>query len=501
MATRREFLELAGLGTAAWLAGLPRLGKAAPSVLQDLEISKPNILFILIEDQGAQLGCRGTLGLKTPYLDQLAASGTLFREAFVAYPVCSPSKACIYTGLYPHANGLRNNTKNYPKPAAKLTAAERNNAIYRNVQLKPSCGTWVEVLKQQGYYLGQSGKLHVAPVEKFPFNEYLGESKGVGKGRQQVSGFIERAMKTGKPWMFFHNAIGSPHRPYRNSDEVSIGVDPQQVKLPAYLPDTPIVRKDWAEYLDGVQLTDAAVGEVLDALHQSGQEQNTLVICVAGDHGPALPHGKMTPYDLALRVNLIIRAPGGKTGQVSDALVSTLDCMPTILDYVGAPLPRPVHGISLRPLLEGRPEAKGHDVIFAEVTGQTQLGKPGMEERSIYDGRYHLIFRDHLDRPRAINADSRDWKKWRNRTWDETVRVKAQFPTAYRILTEMESQRFGITLPKVELYDLKTDPDEINNLATQPAQQEIKYRLLQRLERWCRETHDEFISATACQGL
>ena len=480
---------IASIGSTALATGQGRPFDSAPG--------RPNILFILIEDQGAHLGCRGTPGLKTPHFDQLAASGTLFREAFTAYPVCSPSKACIYTGLYPHVNGLRNNTQNYPKPAARLTAAERNNPIYRHVQLKPACVTWVELLRQQGYYLGQSGKLHVAPVEKFPFDEYLGH----GPGRELVTGFLGRATASKKPWLLFHNLITNPHRPYRNSDAGPIGVDPQQVKLPAFLPDTPVVRQDWAEYLDGIQLADAALGEVLAVLRETGQEQNTLVICMAGDHGPAFPHGKMQPYDLGLRVNFILRAPGGKAGQVSDALVSTVDFMPTVLDYAGSAPPPALPGLSLRPLLEGRPGAKGHDAIFAEVTGETQLGKPGMEERSIYDGRYHLILRDHLELHRAINADSRDWATWRNRTWAETLRVKDQFPAAYRVLTEMEPHRFGVTLPRVELYDLKSDPDELQNLAAQPAQRETRQRLLQMLEQWCRDTHDELVSAAAFRGL
>ena len=509
---RRDFLRRAGCGAvgaalfpdclraAAGGAPNPEPAPAPASASAQASADKPskfNILFILVEDQGAHLGCRGTPGLKTPHFDQLAASGTLFREAFTTYPVCSPSKAGIYTGLYPHANGLRNNTQNFPKPAARLTAAERNNPVYLHTRLKPECITWVELLKQQGYYLGQSGKLHVAPVEKFPFDEYLGK----GSGKELLAGFIGRAQATGRPWLFFHNMITSPHRPYRNSDEIRIGVDPQQVKLPGFLPDTPVVRKDWAEYLDGIQLADAAVGEVLTALRASGQDHNTLVICMAGDHGPAFPHGKMQPYDLALRVNFILRAPGGKAGQVSDALVSTVDFMPTLLDYAGCAPHQPAHGRSLRPLLEGQPDAKGHDAIFAEVTGQSQLGQPGMEERSIYDGRYHLILRDHLDLHRAINADSRLWATWRNRTWDETVRVKDQFPAAYRILTEMEPHRFGVTLPRVELYDVKDDPDELRNLAAQPAQREHKQRLLQQLEQWCRDTQDEFISAAAFRDL
>jgi arylsulfatase A-like enzyme len=463
--------------------------------------TKPNILFILIEDQGAHLGCRGTPGLKTPNLDRLAAEGTLFREAFVGYPVCSPSKACIYTGLYPHENGLRNNTQNYPKPAAKLKESEKNNPIYKNVRMRETCVTWVEVLKQQGYFLGQTGKLHVAPVDKFPYDVYLAKEDGGKKevGKDLATEFLRRASAAGKPWMLFHNAITTPHRPYRNSDVAPIGVDPKQVRLPAFLPDTPIVRQDWAEYLDGIQLADAAVGEVLEALRLSGQEKNTLVVCVAGDHGPAFPHGKMTPYDLALRVNLIIRAPGGKTGQISDALVSTVDLLPTILDYAGASLPQPVDGLTLRPLLEGLPDAKGHDLIFAEVTGQSQANKPGMEERSVYDGRYHLIFRDHLDLTRSINADSRDWETWRNRTYGETLRVKEQFPVAFRILTEMEPHRYGVKLPACELYDVKSDPDEMTDLAASLEHRDTRQRLLKRLAQWCKDTQDTFITSDSLE--
>jgi N-sulfoglucosamine sulfohydrolase len=257
------------------------------------------------------------------------------------------------------------------------------------------------------------------------------------------------------------------------------------------------VRQDWAEYLDGIQLADLAVGEVLSDLKKSGQEQNTIVVCQAGDHGPAFPHGKMTPYDLALRVNIIIRAPGGKAGQLSDALVSEIDLMPTLLDYVGVAPPQSVHGISLRPLIEGKPNAKGHDAIFAEVSGQKPVNKPGMEERSVYDGRYHLIFRDHLNLTRSINADSREWETWHNRTYNETVRMKSQFPVAYRILTEMEPHRFNITLPQCELYDLKNDPDEMHDLAASPEHVDVKRRLLQRLAQWCKDTQDEMINAAS----
>ncbi|MEO6785350.1 MAG: sulfatase, partial [Chthoniobacteraceae bacterium] len=324
--------------------------------------AKPNILFILTEDQGAHLSFLGTPGLQTPNMDALARSGVYFRNFFVGYPVCSPSKACIYTSLHNHTNGILNNTPNYHKPADQLTDTEKHNALYRTNRIAASIPTLVERLKAAGYYQGVTHKLHVAPVEKFPYDEFI-----PGENGKAVSGFIERATKEGKPWHLFFN-VGVSHRPFPDSDKVKIRVNPAEVKLPTFLPDTPVVRQDWAEYLAAVEKADGLVGEALAALRESGQERNTIIVCVGGDHGPAFPHGKMTLYDLGLRVTLSIRAPGMKSGVISDALASELDLAPTLLDLLGLTPFSKSHGLSLKPVLEGKPGAKGHDLIFAEIS-------------------------------------------------------------------------------------------------------------------------------------
>ena len=187
----------------------------------------PNILFILTEDQGAHLSYLGTPGLQTPNMDSLAKSGVYFQNFFVGYPVCSPSKACIYTSLHNHTNGILNNTPNYHKPADQLTAEEKNNAVYRSNRLHEGIPTLVERLKEAGYYQGVIHKLHVAPVESFPYDEFI-----AGENGKAVAGFIERAGKTGKPWHLFFN-VGVSHRPFPNSDKVKIRVKPEDVKLPA----------------------------------------------------------------------------------------------------------------------------------------------------------------------------------------------------------------------------------------------------------------------------
>lgn len=444
---------------------------------------KPNLLFILTEDQGAHLGCLGTEGLQTPHMDALASSGMLFRNAFVAYPICSSSKACIYTGLHNHTNGILNNTVNYHTTAAKLTPAQRKFPLYVHNRIAAEIPTLTERLKAAGYYQGVTHKLHVAPVEKFPYDEFLPNPTGA-----VLDGFLKRAEAAGKPWFLLYN-IPDTHRPYPNSDKVKIRVQPSEVKLPAFLPDTPVVRKDWAEYLAGIERADALVGQALNVLRASGQQERTVIVFL-GDHGPTFQHGKMTPYDLGLRVPLIVAGPGIRAG-VTSALASELDLMPTLLDLAGAALPAGLHGISLAPVLEGKAGAKGHEFVFAEISHRGNLPNDGMQERSVCDGRWRLIYREKTEPPwRQVQADSKEWPKWGNRTYAETLRVKDQFPEAFHVLAGLDPQNLGGKIPLLELYDLQSDPDELRDLAAEPEHQAARERLHAALLRWVRDTSD-----------
>lgn len=445
---------------------------------------RPNLLFILTEDQGAHLGLLGTPGLQTPHLDALARSGVYFERAFVAYPVCSPSKACLYTGLHAHTTGLLNNTPNFHKPAAALTPQERQQPLYVRNRVQADLPTLIERLRDAGYYQGVTHKLHVAPNEKFPYDEFI-----AAKGGRAVADFLVRARRTGRPWHLFYNLADS-HRPFPNSERVPLRIDPAAVRPPAFLPATPGARRDWAEYLAAIERTDRLVGEGWAAVCAAGEADRTLVVML-GDHGPAFAHGKMTLHDLGLRVPLIIRVPGLPGGRRTDALASTLDLTPTVLDLLGLPpLPRS-HGLSLRSVLEGQPGATGHDAVFAEISARGPLPNDGMQERSVCDGRWHLIYREKLSPPwRQVQADSKDEKPWGNRTYAETVRHKAQFPVAFRILAEMDPQSLGGRVPALELYDLHNDPDELHNLADDDRSQAELRRLYRRLDAWVRATAD-----------
>ncbi len=448
---------------------------------------RPNILFILTEDQGAHLGCLGTPGLQTPRMDELASRGLLFRNAFVAYPVCSSSKACLYTARHNHDTGLLNNTVNYHKPAARLTPQERSQPLYVRNRIRAEIPTLTELLRDAGYYQGVTHKLHVAPVEKFPYDEFLPNQTG-----EVMQGFLRRAAKAGKPWFLLYN-IPDSHRPYPNSDKEKIRVDPAAVKLPAYLPDTPVVRKDWSEYLAGIEKADALIGQALDALRESGEAERTLIFFM-GDHGPTFQHGKMTPYDLGLRVPFIWAGPGIRKG-LTDALASELDLMPTLLDLIGIAPPKGLHGVSLRPVLEGRQDAKPRDLVFAEISDKGNLPNGGMQERAAFDGRWKLIYREKTDPPwRQVQADSKEWPKWGNRSYAETVRVKDQFPEAYRVLQGLDPQNLGGKVPALEFYDLQSDPDECHDLAADPACAAPRERLLGALRKWVKDTNDPSVN-------
>jgi len=447
--------------------------------------AQPNILFVLAEDHGAQFGAMGRKDVKTPRMDALTSSAALFRRAYVAYPVCSASKACLMTGLHGHSNGLINNTNNFFKHAAQLTEAEKKSPPYLHTRIRSAAPTLIEALVQNGYHTAVSGKLHVSPNERFPYHDFIPKVPA----KQALTGIIKRA--AGKPWFYLHNSITSTHRPFVNSEKQPINVDPTKVTLPPHLPDTPIIRRDWAEYLDGVQKADKQLGDVLDGLRDSGAESNTIIIYM-GDHGPAYPHGKMTPYHLGLHIPLIIRLPGAKP-LISDELVSELDLLPTLLDLLGVRYDSPLHGKSLKPLLEAKGEATGHDFIFAEVSGRS-LDKPrGMEERAVLDATHHLILRSRLDEPKVINADLRDMKPWINRVYGELVRRKADFPDAFRMLQIMDPHALGGNPPLIELYDLQNDPGQLHNLAADPAQKRHLDRLMSAFKKWHADTFDSFM--------
>ena len=460
--------------------------------------AKPNILFVLTEDQGPQLSYLGTPGLSTPNMDRVVRAGTYFDRAYVAYPVCSPSKAAIYTGTYPHTNGMLSNTQNFFVPADQLTPAQKSNGIYERCSIKPGLATMTEILKDAGYYSALSGKLHVSPNEKFPYDEWFKENN-----KERTAEFLANAKKAGKPFFFFSN-IQSPHRPFPNSDEVAIDVDPAKVELPAYLPDTPVARQDWAEYLANCEVADKQLGEVLAALDEAGVTDNTIIIFM-GDHGPGYHRAKMSLYQTGLQVPFSIGGPGLPAGVRTEEMVSGVDILPTLTQLLGLPMPSHQQGQSFLGVVRGKPGATGRERVFGEVIHGGQTTDGGMQERSIFDGRFKLIYREHAGQPRDVNTDLKYFVftapngakyPWHNRVYDEIVAHKDEFPKQFELLEHADPQSYGITLPKFELYDTQSDPEELNDVSGKVELAEDEARLKRELQKWLVDTNDPFVDAS-----
>lgn len=451
---------------------------------EDARPVTPNVLIIMTEDQGAHAAYLGTPGVDTPHMDRLARGGVAFPNAFTVSPVCSPSKAALYTGRYPHANGLMANTVDYMRRAEELTLAQQRHPLYGLYRIDDDVPTLIEVVRRAGFFTGITGKLHVAPNDKFPFDRFLRTRGERAPASAAVTTFIEEAAALGRPWLLVHS-IKPPHRPFPDSELENVVIDPEAAQPPAHLPDTPAVHRDWAEYLAAIALADQAVGATLDALHASGQSDRTLIVFTS-DHGPAFQRGKMSLYDLGLRVPLVISGPGVASATRPAALVSTIDVMPTLLDLLGLPTPSGVQGRSLVPLLGGEADdATFRDrLIFAELSHGIPRPERGMQERSVYDGTWHLIHRVRPNAPRIVNNDLRRFDKWGNRTYGETIRRQSEFPEAWRMLSEVDNARLGGHPPRIELYHLGNDPHALHDLARDPAHAATVGRLMEAMRRF-----------------
>ncbi len=461
MARSTSGLFLSGFFTAL-LACLPTQGKE----------SKANVLLIVADDLGRDLGCYGNTTVKTPRIDGLAQRGVRFENAFATVASCSASRAVIYTGLFTHTNGQFG----HAHPPADLNTH-----------------TWVEslprVLRDHGYRTGILGKLHVLPPSVYPFDAQPEADDPGGGHPRDVNAFGRQARRffDASPDRPFLLVVGfhDPHRSGRGFGNESNHSDPSEVryhaedlKVPAYLPNQPEVRQELAEYYQAISRLDRGTGLILDALAASGHDKDTLVIFVS-DNGAPFPGAKTTLYDPGVHLPLIVAAPGQKRqGTTNRAMVSWVDIVPTVLGWTGTKTSYPLPGRSLLPILK-TPEPEGWDTIFGsfvfhEITNYYPM-------RSIRTRRYKYIrnIAANLDFPFA--SDLYDSKTWQG--------VLHRKDTTFGQRT-VEQYRHR---PSEELYDLEQDPGETTNVAGNPAHASALNDLRTRLKDWQKATNDPWI--------
>ncbi len=396
---------------------------------------KPNILWITSEDHGPQMGCYGDSYATTPNVDGLAARGMIYRHAWSCAPVCAPARTTLISGLYPTSTGAEQMRSMVPYPAGKRMFP----------QLLRDAGYYCSNNSKEDYNLASPGKV---------WNESSG--KAHWKNRPAAAPFFAVFNSTKSHESQFRARTGTPAH------------DPAKVRVPAYHPDTPEVRLDWARYHDTVSAADADAGRHLKELEDAGLTEDTIVFYFA-DHGSGLPRSKRWPYNSGLQVPLVVyipekfkalRPPEYKGGGQSERVVSFVDFAPSVLSLAGVKPPEWMQGHAFLGQFQEAPQPFVHG-FRGRMDERYDLIRSVTDGRYVYVRNYlpHLIYGQHLDYM---------WQTPTTRVW-ERLHLEGKLNAV--------QDAFWKPKPPEELYDLQSDPDEVKNLATSAGHAEIKAKL------------------------
>lgn len=426
---------------------------------------RPNILLIVSEDNGPELGCYGEPYVKTPVLDKLAEEGVRFHNAYVPQAGCSQSRAALLTGLYPHQNG-------------QIGLATWKFRMYRE-----DTPHIARSLKQAGYHTGIIGKLHINPASAFAFDmKKIPSSNFSRKKLADYAKHAEEFFNSGETPFFLCVNYPDAHRPFIKQ-ALGLPTNPltsKDVKPLAYFGlDTPQLREETANYYNCMSRLDSLIGDLLEALTRSGKSDNTLVVYL-GDHGADMLRGKRTSYEGGIRVPLIIRwARSSKPKQVRNELVSTLDLMPTLLAAANAePVPK-LPGLSLLPLLRGA-KVKWRRFLYTEF--HLHSADNFYPQRTVRNERFKLI--QNL----MPGEQNPGYDFTLNRFYADLQKTIEAAPDHIR-----ESYHRMKTPPAFELYDLQADPHEFRNLANDAKHEAILTELKTQLTNWRTRTNDPLL--------
>ena len=411
-------------------------------------MERANILFFTCHDLGRHLGCYGHPTIHSPALDALAGQGVRLANAFCTAPQCSPSRAALHTGRYPHATGVLGLA--HPPFGWRLAPPEKHLA---------------QRLAEAGYLTALVGMQHLI---EHGHAEELGYARvwpvAPAGEEAETAAAVLRELAAGDRPFYLEVGFEEPHRPYDTG-----GAQPDTsrgVEVPPYLPDGPEARRDLAAFQGAVRVMDAAVGHILAALDDLGLAANTWVVFSA-DHGIAMPRAKGTLYDPGIEVAMLMCWPdGGLQARPPFApLVSNVDIVPTMLEGLGLPLPDTLQGRSIWPLLHGA-NATPRTEIFAEKTFHTYYEPM----RAVRTATHKYIANFEISTAVDVPAD---------------VRESPIYPL---MLADLDRTR-----PYVELYDLAADPWEQTNLAGRAEVAATEADLRERLLRWMLETADPLV--------
>ncbi len=462
MVNRRDFLGKIGAG----VVGLTALGWMKD--VQAAAGSRPNIVIVIGDDMTWR-DCEpyGNAEVKTPHMARLAREGMCLDAMFTATAMCAPTRQQFYTGLYPVRNG----------------AFPNHSWVYDGVKSLP------HHFRRLGYRVGIAGKTHFGPREAFPF-ETVGKGEPSPTEMTAPAEFINRDRN--EPYLL---VLGSrqPHVAWDKGDPEAY--DPGKLTIPPYLVDCPETREALTQYYAEITYLDAQLGAVLKLVDDSGRRDETLVIFTS-EQGAQLPFAKWTCYDQGLRTAFIVRWPGKvKPGTRTDAMTQYVDVVPTLIEVVGGD---PSIVDTGRPDLQGRRGFDGRSFLRV-LFGLT-------------DTHRKYVFGVHTTRGIGKGSECYPIRSVRSRRYKyiQNLNHEAEFANvetakvdgvlqAWAEKGKSDSQarsreRFYHQRPFEELYDLDSDPYELNNLAEDPAYAMQKETLKRQLLFWMDRQGDEGIA-------
>lgn len=420
---------------------------------------RPNILWLIAEDFGPELGCYGTPQVESPNLDKLAAQGVRFTRAFTTAPVCSASRSAFITGMYQTTIGAHNHRSH----------RDDGYRLPDGVRIIPD---WS---RDAGYF---TANLRQLPAS-FGFN---GTAKTDWNFNREGKPFDSDDWSDLKSHQPFYAQINfqETHRKFHAPPRA----DPAKVVVPPYYPDHPVTRADYAQYLDAASELDRKIGLILKQLETDGLSDNTVIVFF-GDHGQCHVRGKQFCYEEGLHIPLIVRWPGRlpapknyHPGQVDDRLIEAIDFAPTSLALAGVQKPAKMQG---RVFLGDRAEPPRQYAFGA----RDRCDETVFRFRTVRDERFRYIRNFTPDRP-FLQANA--YKERSYPVWNLLKELDAagKLTPAQKVLT-------APTMPPEELYDLQSDPHEIRNLAAsnQAEDQAVLTRLRDVLTKWIEETNDQ----------
>lgn len=417
---------------------------------------KPNILFIVSEDNSEQIGCYGEKRVHTPALDSLAKTGVRYTRAYVPYSVCSPSRAAFLTGLYPRQTG-------------HIGLATHKFAMYKPFKTMPA------YFKEAGYYTGFLGKTHVNPprvVEDYVDHRGIpqsnfGKTISIAEYARHAKITVVNAAEAGKPFLLIVN-YADAHREFVDvsknnypTTRVAGDIEPMQW----IGSDTPEFREEIRCYFSCMNRLDEGIGMVLRILDEMRVRDDTIIVYIS-DHGADFPRSKGSVYEAGTKVPMIVNYPKEfSEGKVEHGLVSTMDILPTMLKAAALPIPPELVGRPLQDLDGGK--IQGRRYIHTFTTGSS----PNLlyMQFAIRDDRYKLIYNPSRDLNRLARS------RYRNSNLEEDQHVRS-----------------FLNPPEYELFDLDSDPFEWKNLADQTEYKDVKSRLLTAMQEFQDDIGDPF---------